>query len=448
MEKLLPFCRDAEEAVLASILIDPSCWAMVRGQISASDFFREQHKWIFEAMEHITPAIDQITVSQELSRMGKLEAVGGVAYLSHIIAVLPTSVNAGHYANVIAVNSYQRRLIDAASRISALGYSGEGGPEIISGKALHLITQLNPPGKHNIVTPQEHADKMLSAMSEMEQQRDAHLSWGIRDLDKILGGMYPGELVLLGARPGVGKSQILLEISHHNARDGKHILFAAVEMSLKQVTEREVSMGIGVDISKIRKGELTQDEWGQVQTIVAEVSELPLYFLCGKCSVANIKQHATMLKQTKGLDLIIVDYLQLLRDKNDKDKGRDLRERIGYISGELKTMAMELDVTVLAASQFSRDLEYRPDHRPRISDLRESGDLEQDADVIILLHRPEMYEPYTIDGILDMGIAKVRQGGQSGMVVKRKWDAKYHQYRDISERKSAPEKAKQGWLYE
>jgi len=291
---------------------------------------------------------------------------------------------------------------------------------------------LNPPGKHTIIKPQDHAEQMLSMITERRDKIYDSIPYGYIDLDRILGGLYPGDLVIVGARPSVGKSQLLLEIAHNAARANNSTLFAAVEMSLKQVTEREVSMGTGLSIGQIRKGIINEMEWGKVQNVVADVSEMPLHFLCGKCSIATIKQRATILKQTTRLKLVIVDYLQLLKDKNDRAVGKDLRERVGYISGELKNLALYLDVCVMVASQFSRDVEYRSDHRPRLSDLRESGDLEQDADVVLLLHRPELFNDSKPEdkGKLEIGIAKVRQGGNSGQSAQLVWKADEFRYRD------------------
>lgn len=432
MTNQIPQNIEAEQSVLGSILINPDCYSEVKTCLNKDSFHHEKHGWIFEAMDNIAPAIDQITVSHELQRIGKLEAIGGVSYLSRIVANTPTSINADYYAGIVADCYYQRQMIEVSGKIAGMAYSGEGGPEEISSKAIQLLSKLNPPGKHSIITPKEHADQTIDMVTERRDKVFDSIPYGYQDLDNILYGMFPGDLVIFGARPSIGKSQVLLEIAHSVARRNKPVLFSAVEMSLKQVSEREIAMGSSLSIRDIRKGVIDDNQWGDIQGIVEDISKIPLYFICGKCSVATIRQRATVLKQTVGLSLVVVDYLQLLRDKNDKSLGRDLRERTGYISGELKNIALDLDVTVLAASQLNREPENRDDKKPKMGDLRESGDLEQDADVIILLHRPEVYQKLRTKentGLLEIAVAKVRQGGQRGE-CSLKWNPKKHRYED------------------
>lgn len=434
MDKLPPHCIEAEEAVLGSIIVDCNCFSEVRAIINAEAFYRDKNKWVFDAMESLTERgerIDQLTLSQELARGDKLEEIGGASYLSHLVYVTPTSLHAQYYAQIVARESYRRKMITAGSQIAAIAYEGNGDTMNLFLKAQDTLAKLEPEDKQEIIKPKQHAEIMLDMLSRRKEKRFDAVPFGYRDLDDFTGGMYGGDFVIVGARPSVGKSQLLLEIALHNAKLGRSVLFASAEMSLTQLTEREVVIGTGIDIRRLRKGELGELEWEKAQTVVAEAADIPLYFLAGRLSAMSIIHKAKMLKQVKGLSLLLVDYIQLLRDRAEKKAGDTLRERIGFVSSVLKNAARDLDIPIIAASQFSRSVEAREGHRPMLSDLKESGDLEQDADVVFLLHRPELYDPHKDKGILEIGVAKTRQLGLQG-VVRLIWVEKEHRYRDMA----------------
>ena len=432
--RLAPYCIEAEEAILGSILIDPDSFFDVRSIVEPTDFFREKNRWVFDAMVAIVDrgeVPDQIAVWTELRRWGKLDEVGGPAYLSHLIANTPPSVYAKHYAQIVAKESFRRRMITTGARIAAIAYEGNGDSMDLYVQGLETMVQLQPENKEEIVNPEQHAEIMLDMLSRRRERRSDNVLFGYRGLDDFIGGMYGGDFVIIGARPAVGKSQLLLEIGLHNAKSGRRVLFASAEMSRIQLAERQVVMGAGIDIRRLRRGELAEPEWDKAQAVVHETANIPFYLLTGKLSAMNIIQEAKILKQTAGLDLVLVDYIQLLRDRADKKAGDTLRERIGFVSSILKNGARDLDIPIVAASQLSRGVESRPGHRPMVADLKESGDLEQDADVVLLLHRPELYEPDKDNGVLEIGIPKVRQLGLQG-VVKLVWVGKEHRYRDTA----------------
>ena len=372
-EVLAPHDLEAEQAVLGSILVDSECLSDVRGIVSPSDFFDDQHRVIFDAMLSIGEGIDQLTVTRELARTRKLEAVGGPAYLSHLVTTLPTSVHARYYSKIVAKTAFQRRLIEASGKVAVLADRGEGDSATIHAQALALLVKLTPDDASAVVGPKEHAEGMVGLLSQRHDHQGDAVAFGYRDLDDLSGGMWPGDLVLVGARPAVGKSQVLLEIALHNAKAGLPVLFCSCEMSLTQLLERELCMGGGLDMRRLRRGELDDDGWRQAQTVVAAASEMPLYFLCGRLTVATIASQARILRQTKGLRLVVVDYVQLLHDRRDSKAGDTLRERIGYVSGSLKSIATDCQLPVLAACQFSRAVEARDGHLPLLSDLKESG---------------------------------------------------------------------------
>ena len=272
---------------------------------------------------------------------------------------------------------------------------------------------------------------MLTTLASRKEQKYNSLPYGYAGLDKILGGMYSGEFIIIGARPSVGKSQLMLEIALNTAKHGHTVLFASAEMSMEQLNDRELSMKTGISMQRIRQGRLSDMEWGKVQGIVAEIADTPIYFIPARLRADNIVNRAKSLKQMKGLSLVVVDYIQLLSDKTDRKVNDNLRERIGYVSNVMKNMAVELSISVIAASQLNREVEMRQEHRPMLSDLKESGDLEQDADVVLLLHRPELYDANKDKGILEIGIAKTRQLGMQG-IVKLVWLEKEHRYVDMA----------------
>lgn len=430
-ERILPHNEEAEQVVLGSILINPHCIGDVNALLAPGAFYIERNNIIYQAMLRLEAAIDEITLAHELNRMGKLEAIGGAAYLSHLVAVTPTSIHAVHYAKIVSGLASYRQLITAGSRIASIGYECK---EDAFAQAKELLAKVEPEQKQKVVEPKEHADLMVNMIASRRDKKFNSVPFGYQDLDKFLGGMYGGDFVIVGARPRVGKSQLLLEIAVHNAKRGHCVLFASAEMSLAQLMEREIVMATGIDIHRLRSGELSDDEWEETHAVVGEAADIPLYFLCGKLTVANLAHTAQILKDKKGLRLVLVDYVQLLKDRSNKSAGDTLRERIGYISSGLKSLAMDLDIPVISASQFSRAVESREHHIPALSDLKESGDLEQDADVVLLLHRPELYEAGKSKGILEIGIAKTRQLGKQG-VVKLIWVERQHRYGDYAKSK-------------
>ncbi len=427
-DKQPPHNTDAEFAVIGSILIDADCLSEL--DLQPDDFHDDRARWTFEAMLKLGEASNQITVAQELARAGHLEGVGGVAFLSQVVGVVPTSIHAAYYANIVRECAYRRRLITAAGQIAAQAYEGNGDSAALQTKAVETLTRLAPQERNDIVEPEEHAKRMLEMVSGRRQGKQKSLKFGYVDLDRFVGGMTGGNLVIVGARPGVGKSQWMQEVALYNCH--KAVLIASAEMSLAEYDERDIAMSTGISVERQRSGQLTGEEWDSIQQLVADVSGRRLYFLEGKVSTDSIARKARLLHETKGLDLIVVDYLQLLRDSVERKAGDSIRERVGYISNNLKSLARELDIPVLAASQLNRNVEGRENKRPTMADLKESGSIEQDADIVLLLHRPDLYDAGKEKGILYVGIAKIRQIGKTG-VVKLCWNEKNHRYCSLEE---------------
>lgn len=419
--KLPPHSIEAEEAILGSIIIDPDIYYDIRGLVESGDFYREVNQFVFEAIDTLKDDCNEVTLANELSNKGRLEMVGGSAYLSELAYKCPTSIYASHYAKIVAQKAFERRIIRASGEIAALAYNSEGDSISLLTEAQAILNKLNPLDCE-LVNPKQHAESILNMINKAHINDYKGIYSGYEELDNMIGGFYPGNLVIIGARPGVGKSQILQEIALDNAYNRKTVLIASREMSLNEWDERHIQMETSVDIRRIRSGNFSDKEWGSIQDIAGMISDIPLYFLPGSFGVQSILQKARQMKKTVGLDLVIVDYIQLLSDRNNRKRGENLRERIGYISNSLKSLAMDMECPVIAASQLNRDVESRESKRPTMSDLKESGDLEQDADIILLLNRPEG-EPNT----LYIGINKVRQLGKKGY-VKLKWGEETHRY--------------------
>lgn len=416
----IPDAREAERAVLASVLIDPLCFSEVRAIISASDFHDPVNSGIFRAMEALGDGIDQLTVA------ARVQTPPG--YLSAIIQECPTSVHAEYYALEVAKAAYQRRVIDMAGKLAGAAYNHKGTQGELYTMMHDLIAKVQPREKSDLVGPPEHAE-LLVGNALRERKRESIINFGYGNLDDWTGGMHPGNLVVIGARPGMGKSQIEQEVATFNADRGKQVLVCSAEMSLSEWDERQIAMECGLSIASQRARQPNDREEQAIISLAGRTAQRPLYFLAGRLTVANIERQAYWLKEAKGLGLVLVDYVQLL---SDTVSGDTLREKVGLVSRSLKRLARDCECPCIVASQLNRGLEGREDKRPRMSDLKETGDLEQDADLVLLLHRPDVYEPGKEPGVCHVYIAKQRQGGKVGRVDLH-WDAKSSRYYDPKE---------------
>ena len=396
---------DAEEAVNGSLLIDGSLINNL--PLEPSDFYSEQNRWIYTACQELYKdgvPINQITVANQLG--SKLERSGGDAYLGRLISLVPTSLDCWAYAMIVKKLSQERRVFELADKGDFDGIA-------------KVLREANKPV--SIINPKELADGIMDMVNS---ETPPPLGWGWTDLDKATTGIYPGELIVIGARPSVGKSQILIELAIHLARNNNRVLLASIEMPQRASLERIISIEMGIDIGALRRREI--DDWGKVASVAGRVAEWPLHLLPSNISLAELSTNAERLD---GLKVLMVDYIQLMRDCGDKTKGDNLVQRVGYITRSLKLLAEDLNISVIAASQLSRAVEQRPNKRPMLSDLRESGNIEQDADVVLLLYRDELYNPSTEDvGVMEVKHAKNRQI-PCGQEIKLVWaNHKYGNY--------------------
>lgn len=423
MEALAPHDDEAEEAVIGSLLIDGEAVARVAAGLSTDDFFRQKNRWTWEACLSLfsrNEPINQISVADELSRARRLEEVGGLPFLSHLIATVPTSVYAEHYAQVVRRLSVMRKLIVAGGKIAEIGYRAEGDEADALRDAEALL--------YAITTRQEVRDRSMAKVVDAylgrtlaRTGRTETVQTGYRDLDKLLGGLYPGQLVLLAARPGVGKSALALNMARRMTGAGKRVLLASLEMGQMEIAERLMAGESDITSSRLRGGYLSEAEEQRVMDAAPVLAGLPLVIdPSASQDTMTLRSRAMRCQMDGGLGLVIVDYLQLMRAHGMR-RGSSRYDEVTEISRQLKLLARDSDVPVLAISQLSRGVEQRVDHEPQLSDLRESGALEQDADVVMFLYRADQYlteEEFARRnpgreyprGIVDVVLAKHRNG--------------------------------------
>jgi len=430
-EKLPPHDIEAEEAVLGSLLIDPDAIIKVATFLKPEDFFSPENQCIYNACLSLyqrNEAINQITVAHELTRQNKLEQIGGAAFLSHLISSVPTSLHVEYYAQLVCNTATMRRLIAAAEKIAALGYESSPDIEATLNRAEDILfeVRLRPSARDFVSIRQalsEYFEEMTpSAVTTAPERQIAHILTGFTALDEFLGGLQRSDLIVLAARPSLGKTSLALNIARNAAVNQKAcVALFSLEMSREAVVQRLLASESGVDSKKVRLGQFTEQDESRIMEASGILSEAPIYIDDSpQLRSSDIRSKARRLHFEQGIDLIIIDYLQLIQGDG---KSETRVQEISSITRSLKILARELNVPVLAVSQLSRAVEWRASHVPQLADLRESGSIEQDADVVIFIYRDEMYfsqeewsklhdiekEPYP-KGIADIIIAKHRNG--------------------------------------
>jgi replicative DNA helicase len=400
LEKLPPHDIAAEQAVIASIMIDDEAVYKVAPLVQPDDFFREINGWIYDAclaLWNRNEPTSPLMVRHELDVRGRLEAVGGVAYLSRLTEELPTAVGVEYYAAIVARTAVYRRLISAAGRIAQIAY--EGGPDLDAVMARSeslLMAVRSAQGVGDFKHIRDLLDRFLQDVGQEESEDAgsiAYLRTGFPALDTYLGGLHRSDLVILAARPGLGKTSLAMTMARNGAvAQGAHIAVFSLEMSSEQLAIRLLSAESGVEQNRLLlMGHLREDEERRVMDAVGRLSALGIYIDdTAGLTVADLRARARRLAHERGLNLIIVDYLQLMHSGLSTG-GENRVQEISYISRSLKVIARELNVPVLACSQLSRAVESRTPHIPMLSDLRESGSIEQDADVVMFIYREDAY---------------------------------------------------------
>ena len=414
-DRLLPQNVEAEQAVLGSLLIDPVAITGIATFLRPLDFYQQEHIDIFEAvldLYHDNQPSDVVTLSDYLNRRGQLATIGGLAYLNQLANLVPTSINIEHYGHIVERLAVLRRLIDAGSKIAAVGYDEANSQEQAIEKSEELLFEVSRSrlGRdfqsiHTIL------DLYYQKLDYIHEHRGivTGVPTGFVDLDKITGGLQASDLVILAARPSMGKSSLALNIAHSAAvKSHNTVGIFSLEMSAEQLVQRLLSMEAQIDSQRLRTGYIADDEWGRLNEALGSLSEIPIYIEdSANITIAEMRSKARRLHMERGLDLIIVDYLQLMSGRNQENRVQEISE----ISRALKGLARDLHLPVLALSQLSRAPDQRPNHTPMLSDLRESGSIEQDADVVMFIYRDKVYNPETEHpNVADIIVAKHRNG--------------------------------------
>ncbi len=414
----------AEQSALGGMLMSKDAIADVVQVTHSSDFYIPAHELIFEIITDLyargQPA-DPITVSAELTKRGELNRIGGAAYLHTLISMVPTAANAEYYARIVSERALLRRLVDAGTRIVQMGYSADGAEatDLVDAaqSVMYAVTE-----QRNSEDYQPLSAIMEGALDELEAigSRGGAMTGvptGFADLDKLTNGLHPGQMVVIAARPSMGKSTLALDIARCAAvKNNLPTCVFSLEMGRNEITMRLLSAEAKVPLQHMRAGTMTDEDWNKLAKRMGEVSNAPLFIDDSpNMSLMEIRAKCRRLKQRHDLKLVIIDYLQLM---SSGKRVESRQQEVAEFSRSLKLLAKELDVPVVALSQLNRSSEQRADKKPMLSDLRESGSIEQDSDVVILLHREDVYDRESPRaGEADFIVAKQRNGPTDTITV-------------------------------
>lgn len=415
-DRVQPQSIEAEQAVLGAILIDGEALLTVMERLTPEDFYRAAHQRIYEAMLRLNDEnepIDLITLTTDLQNHKLLEEVGGVGYLTELANAVPTASNVGYYAEILEEKAMLRRLIRAATQIVSSGYaSAEDVNQLISDAEQKILEISNRRGDGFISI----RDVLMEVFERVEflfnhKGGTTGIASGFPDLDKMTSGFQRNDLIIVAARPSVGKTAFALNIAQNvGVRAKESVAIFSLEMSASQLVQRMICAEANVDAGRMRTGFLESDDWEKLTMAIGSLSEAEIYIDDSpSITVADIRAKCRRLKKERGLGMIVIDYLQLIHGRSGGGDNR--QQEVSEISRTLKAIARELEVPVIALSQLSRGVEQRQDKRPMMSDLRESGSIEQDADIVAFLYRDDYYNPETEKkNIIEIIISKQRNG--------------------------------------
>lgn len=413
---IVPHSREAEEAVLGAVLINPEAYYDVASFLRAEDFYIHRHRYIWEAFVYLHERripLDLLTVTDELDQKNHLAEVGGPAYLTALINNVPTSMHAEAYGRIVEADAIRRRMLEAANEIAKLAYQPESSVDTIMDEAERTIFGVS---ERRTTRDLRKIQEVLSEYYDRVDQiagrgSDAFgVPTGFIDLDHLLGGMQPSDLLIVAGRPGMGKTAFMLTVAKNAAQKyKKHVAIFSLEMSNEQLVQRLISQETGIDSQRLRLGQLEGDEWALFAHAVEVLSDTVIFLDdTPALTPLQLRTKCRRLHAEYSLDLVLVDYLQLMTSGM---RSENRVQEVSNISRNLKVLARELDVPVIAAAQLSRAVEQRADKEPQLSDLRESGSLEQDADIVMFINRPELYEKDTMyKNLAQIKIAKHRNG--------------------------------------
>lgn len=404
---VLPHNLEAEKALLGAILLKNAALDLIAGQCEAEAFYRDAHQRIFSAMVHLRnarTAIDLVTLKNYLAEEGALDTVGGPAYISALINGLPQSSNIAYYAGIVREHAQRRQIIRVANVLLQQAYNHEPADLVLDHGVQQLCGLANT--STNGVTSIGQAAQAYT--ESLDANRGVGLSTGFVDLDDVLGvGLAKQHLIMLAARPNVGKSTWIMNVASEIASKQVPVALFSLEMSDLALGAQALTMTAGVDSVRLRRKLLNQTEWVKVSDALMALADRPLYLLDSARRLTQIQAWGRRLKESHAIQLLVIDYIQQMVD----ERSRDQQQEIAMISRGLKTLARDLDLPVLAVSQLNRASEHRTDKRPQLAELRGSGVLEQDADIVLLLFRPDLHSTKEADqGIVEVIVAKNRYG--------------------------------------
>lgn len=416
-DRIPPQNVEAEQAVLGAIFLEPSSLTVTSELLIPEDFYRSSHQKIFSVMMKLNDegkAVDLITVTEELSAMKNLEEVGGVSYLSELAGSVPTAANIEYYARIVEEKSLLRRLIRTATNIAQEGYSREDEVEELLGEAEKTIMEVAQ--RKNAGSFQNIKDVLVKTYDNIEVLTNRKgditgIPTGFAELDRMTAGFQRNDLIIVGARPSVGKTAFALNIAQNVAtKTEENVAIFSLEMGAEQLVMRMLCAEGNINAQNLRTGALTDEDWRKLTMAMGSLSNAGIYIDdTPGIRIGEIRSKSRRLKQEHGLGMILIDYLQLIQ--GDGRSGDNRQQEVSEISRSLKALARELEVPVIALSQLSRGVEQRQDKRPMMSDIRESGSIEQDADIVAFLYRDDYYDKESENkNIIEIIIAKQRNG--------------------------------------
>ncbi|MDD2871469.1 MAG: replicative DNA helicase [Candidatus Gracilibacteria bacterium] len=416
MLKVPPHALEAEQSVLGSILIDKDCFITIGDMLKPEDFYNDANSTIFSVIFDLykqNKPIDLITVKEKLDDKQLLDKIGGITYLTELTEIVPTTANVFEYAQIVKNKSVLRNLLRCGNEIISYGYDEDKSiNELLekTEKSVFNVTQVFIQNK--LVHINDILSQRYEEFAEIHENPEAikqhRLQLGFKDLDHKSGGLKGGDLVIIAARPAMGKTAFCLNLAQNVGLNKKNVAIFSLEMSKEQLTDRMIAAAMQIDSWKLAKGELEDHEFAKIGEAMEKLSEANIYIDdSAGGSLTDLKSKCRRLKIESGLDLIIIDYLQLMSNGNSMNRVQEISE----ISRGLKSLARELNIPIIALSQLSRAVEQRPDKRPVMSDLRESGAIEQDADMILMIYREEYYDEFTDKkGVTELFMRKNRSG--------------------------------------
>lgn len=411
-----PHDVEAEQSVLGAMMMSAEAIGNVVEVMEPGDYYFPKHQTLHQTIMELygrEEPVDAITVAGELDRQGNLISVGGVAYLHELIAMVPSVSNAAYYAKIVVEKSKLRNLVTAGTRITQIGYSGEGNDVdyLIDQAQAEVMAVTDRQSQSDYEQIGVSIEKTVDELQELQKNGKSQngVPTGFYDLDKLTNGLQPGQLIIIAARPAMGKSTLALDFCRNASVHNKQtsVIFS-LEMDQSEIAKRMLAAESGVSMARMNSGEMTGDDWQRIAKALQRVTTAPLFVDDSpNMSMAQITAKCRRLKQKEDLKLVVVDYLQLM---SSGKRVESRQQEVAEFSRNLKLLAKSIGVPVIAVAQLNRGPEQRTDHKPQLSDLRESGSLEQDADIVMLLNRPSVYDENDRPGEADVYVAKHRNG--------------------------------------